>query len=74
MKMSLNHLKLTPMTLMVVLEVNRLIVQTGMIQGQMMKRGPARLKIKRRSITVVLLKMRGKGDTEKQRVRVFVQR
>ena len=73
MKMSLNHLKLTPMTLMVVSEVNRLVVRTGTIQGQMMKRGPARLKIKR-SITVVLLKMRGKGDTEEQRVRVFVQR
>ena len=72
MKMSLNHLKLTPMTLMVVSEVNRLVVRTGMIQGQMMKRGPVRLKIKRRSITVVLLKMRGKGNTEKQRVRVFV--
>ena len=40
----------------------------------MMKRGPVRLKIKRRSITVVLLKMRVKGDTEKQRVRVFIQR
>ena len=33
---------------------------------------PARLKIKRRSITVVLLKMRGKDDTEKQRVREFI--
>ena len=74
MKMSLNHLKLTPMTLMVVSEVNQLIVWTGTIQGQMMKRGLARLKIKRRSITVVLLKTRWKGDTEKQRVRVFVQR
>ena len=72
LKMSLNHLKLTPMMLMVVSEVNQLVVWTGTIQGQMMKRGPARLKIKRRSITGVLLKMRGKGDTEKQRVRVFV--
>ena len=62
--MPLNHLKPMPMMLMMVSGVNQPEAQIGMIQGQMMKKGIVRLKIER-IIKVLLLKMRGKDNTEK---------
>ena len=63
-KTPLNCLKPMPMMLMMVSGVSRPEAQIGTIQGQMMKKGIVRLKIER-IIKVLLLKMRGKDNTEK---------
>ena len=62
--MPLNCLKPMLMMLMMVLGVNQPKAQIGTIQGQMMKKGIVRLEIEW-IIKVLLLKMRGKDDTEK---------
>ena len=74
LKTPLNCLKQLPMMLMMVSQVNQLIAQTGMIQGQMMNRGPVGLMDKIEIFKAIPLRMRGKDDTGKQRKKVFVQR
>ena len=63
-----------PMMLMMVSQVNWLIAQIEMIQGQMTKRGPVGLMDKIEIFKAIPLRMRGKDNTGKQRTRVFVQR